>query len=175
MISEFTVGTTTIGMMPIPDNPDVPRRQRERETVALLLRRMLAREARLTHAPDGTPLLEGYNISISHSRALAVVALDTERQVGIDAEEMRPQLVRIKERYLSPAELDVFTTGMQLLTAWTIKEAVYKIAGAGAVEFSTAITISPDMLTARCLGRAYSIHSFDHGPTRISLATLSKE
>lgn len=175
MISEFSIGTTSIGIMPIPEIADVPRRQRERDTVALLLRRMLMQEARLTHAPDGAPLLEGWNISISHSRILAVVALDAEHHVGIDAEEMRPQLLRIKERFLSPAELEVFTTPDQLLTAWTVKEAVFKIAGAAAVEFRSAIAIAPDMLTADCLGRTYAIHSFDRGDTRISLSTLCEE
>lgn len=170
MISEFTIGSTAIGMMPIPTDSTVPRRQRERETVALLLRRMLAHEARLTHAPDGAPLLEGYNISISHSRELAVVALDTMRRVGIDAEEIRPQLRRIKERFLSPAELQAFTTDNQLLTAWTAKEAVFKIVGSAAVEFRTAISVSPDMNSAECLGRRYAIHTADHGSTRITLA-----
>lgn len=175
MISEYTIGTTSIGIMPIPDDPDVPRRQRERDTVSLLLRRMLRKEARLTHTPTGAPLLDGYNISISHSRLIAVVALDALRPVGIDAEEMRPQLLRIKERFLSPVELSVFTTPIQLLTAWTVKEAVFKIAGAEAVEFRSAVAIAPDMLTADCLGRTYAIHSFDHGDTRISLATLCEE
>lgn len=173
MISEFTIGSTAIGIMPIPADSAVPRRQRERETVALLLRRMLVHEARLTHAPDGAPLLEGYNISISHSRDLAVVALDAVRRVGIDAEEMRPQLLRIKERFLSPGELKVFTTDEQLLTAWTAKEAVFKIVGSPAVEFRTVIKIAPDMLTALCLGARYSLTTFTHGLTRITLAFLT--
>lgn len=172
MTGDITIGTTTIGIMPIPADTSLPRRQREKETVARLLRRMLGHEVELTHAPDGAPLLPHHHISISHSRDLAVVALDAMRTVGIDAEEQRPQLQRIKERFLSPQESQTFTAPKQLLTAWTIKEAVYKIAGAAAVEFRTAITVAPDMRTAQCLGRRYDIHTFDHGDTRISLAYI---
>lgn len=170
MTCDLTVGTTAIGIMPIETDLSTPRRQREKEVVAKLLHRMLGYEAELTHSPDGAPLLPNYNISISHSRDIAVVALDPMRPVGIDAEEMRPQLMRINERFLSPKELSVFTTPGQLLTSWTIKEAVYKIAGKDAVEFRTSIDIAPDMLSAHCLGQTYSLNSFDHGATRITLA-----
>lgn len=170
MTADITIGTTSIGIMPIPADSSLPRRQREKAAVAELLQRMLGHEANLSHTSEGAPLLPDYHISISHSRDLAVVALDAVRPVGIDAEEMRPQLQRIKERFLSPQELQSFTTPRQLLTAWTIKEAVYKIAGAVAVEFRKAITIAPDMRSAHCLGRLYAIHTFDHGDTRISLA-----
>ncbi len=172
MTGQIIIGTTYIGIIPIEADISLPRRQREKEAVVRLLRHMLGHDAELTHTPEGAPLLPGYHISITHSRDLAVVALDAVRAVGIDAEEMRPQLQRIKERFLSPQELQTFNTPQQLLTAWTIKEAVYKIAGAAAVEFRTAINIAPDMLSARCLGRRYAIHTFDHGSTRISLAYL---
>ncbi len=170
MTCDFSVGTTYIGIMPIPDDPSVPRRQRERETVAQLLERMLGHETEVTHDPHGAPHIAHYNISISHSRRLAAVALDACRPIGIDAEEARPQLIKIKERFLSPQEQSVFTEPHQLLTAWTIKEAVYKIAGAAAVEFRTAITICPDMSSASCLGRHFAIRTFDDGATRITLA-----
>lgn len=173
MTCDLSVDTTCISFMPVPDEPTVPRRRRERQAVAQLLQRMLGHEADLTHAPDGAPLLPGYYISISHSRDLAVVALDAVRPVGIDAEEWRPQLQRIKERFLSPQELALFATPGQLLTAWTIKEAVYKLAGAAAVEFRTAITISPDMRSADCLGKRYAIHTFVNGATCISLSVNS--
>lgn len=172
MTCDLSTGTTAIGIMPIPADISLLRRQREKQAVERLLRRMLGHDAELTHSSSGAPLLPGYHISISHSRDLAVVALDAVRPVGIDAEEMRPQLLRIKERFLSPQESQVFNTPQQLLTAWTIKEAVYKIAGAAAVEFSAAINIAPDMRSAQCLGSRYAIHTFDHGATRISLAYL---
>lgn len=170
MTCDFSVGTTAIGIMPIPADTSVPRRQRERLSVALVLRRMLGHDVEVAHNSDGAPHIPDYNISISHSQNLAVVALDAVRKIGIDAEEMRPQLLRIRERFLSPPELSIFTTPGRLLTAWTIKEAVYKIAGTEAVEFRTAIAIAPDMHTAECLGRKYAIYTFDHGATRISLA-----
>lgn len=170
MTCDFTIGTTAIGIMPIPADASVPRRQREKLSVALVLRRMLGHDVEVAHDSDGAPHIPHYNISISHSHKLAVVAIDAVRKIGIDAEEMRPQLLRIKERFLSPRELSMFTTPGQLLTAWTIKEAVYKIAGASAVEFRTAISVSPDMRSASCLGRKYAIHTFDHGDTCISLA-----
>lgn len=106
-----------------------PRRQRERDAVAGILRRLLGREAEVRHRPDGSPYLEGGpHISISHSRHAAAVALSDESGIGIDVEEDRTaQLAAVAPRVLTPAELAVYAPS-RLLEAWTIKEAAFKAA-----------------------------------------------
>lgn len=66
------------------------------------------------------------SVSISHCRAGVAVAFDEFRTVGVDIETLRPQLQRVKTRFLSQAQLETMVTPAQLLEAWTIKEALYK-------------------------------------------------
>ena len=81
------------------------------------------------HYEDGAPYLRGeetLNISISHSRTGVAIALDDKR-VGVDVEEMSEKLSRVREKFLSAAEDDLFGHSPEgLLKAWTLKEAAYK-------------------------------------------------
>lgn len=118
-----------------------------------LIRRLLGNDVDLGHDVNGAPLIIGrdINISISHSRADAVVALDSSRRVGIDTETWRDQLTRVAGKFLSPAELQVYTTPRLLLRAWTVKEAVYKAASIPGLPFIGGIildTSSPEATAA---------------------------
>lgn len=95
-----------------------------------LLLRAAGPGARVIHDPDGAPLLvdSPLNISISHSRNFAALAVDADRRIGVDIEEPRlEQLRRVISKFLSPDELPEW--GERLLQAWTCKEAVFKAAG----------------------------------------------
>jgi len=104
----------------------------------------------ISHHPDGAPFLPLFPdiaISISHCRDLAAVAIADSHSpsFGIDIETPRPQQLRnVAPRFLSTG--DILSTGnilptehtkghslpddntdtSLLLTAWTIKEAVFK-------------------------------------------------
>ena len=82
------------------------------------------------HRPDGSPVIRGLGreISVSHSRRFLALTVGADlRRIGVDIEEPRPsQLLRVRDRFLSPAEQDFWAD--DLLTPWTIKEAVYKAA-----------------------------------------------
>ena len=110
--------------------PGESRRESERATVAELLRSHYGREMTLGHTESGAPLLQDAdeNISVSHSARRAVVTLSRRPGVGIDTETLRPQLERVKKKYLSAEEQRVYRELHDLLWAWSAKEAVYKAA-----------------------------------------------
>lgn len=107
------------------------RRQAETEAVGRLVRHLFGPEARLAHRTDGSPVIERNHteISVSHTKTHAFMATHPCLRIGIDAEQPRRQLISVAGKFLSPSESGRFATLDRLLTAWTIKEAVYKAAG----------------------------------------------
>ena len=91
----------------------------------------------VSHREDGSPYVEGKDIeiSVSHSRRCAALAVSSRGRVGVDIEDNRAeQLRRVAARVLSEAEMDVYGPGATgAVRAWTLKEAAYKaVAGAPA-------------------------------------------
>lgn len=113
-----------------------------RNAVANLIASRLGPQVRLLHDPEGAPLLAGsnLNISVSHSRNFAAIMLHPSLRCGIDIEEPRPaQLERVRTKFLSPAEQ---VSTLNLLRAWTAKEAVFKAAGIPGLGLSMIDTLS---------------------------------
>lgn len=121
-----------------------PRRQAERAATMRLIRALLGSDAELGHSPDGAPLITGssINISVSHSRLYAAIAIDPHRRIGIDTETWRDQLLRVAPRFLSSHEQALYSTPALLLHAWTVKEAVYKAAGITGLPLAEGIRLS---------------------------------
>ncbi|MDE6311675.1 MAG: 4'-phosphopantetheinyl transferase superfamily protein [Muribaculaceae bacterium] len=144
----------------IPETPG-ERQERSRGAVMALLRYAFGPDIVLEHREDGAPFLPGYPdvyISISHSRHYAAVAT-APYAVGVDIEEPREQLRRVAPRVLSDRELAMCTELPQLLRAWTIKEALYKLhPGREACDFRNNIRIAPPTVTGL---RARIIHEGD--------------
>jgi 4'-phosphopantetheinyl transferase len=77
--------------------------------------------------------------NLSHSAALAVVALTDGRAVGVDVEKVRPDVAHedIARRFLSPAEADTLLAlppeqrTLAFFRAWTRREALVKMLGLG--------------------------------------------
>ncbi len=165
------IGSTLIGLTKIPAGAPLQRRQRERTAVAMVLAQ-IAPECVLSHNSDGAPILASergsLNISISHSQRLAAVAIDPQRTIGIDAEEWRPALDRVKTRFLTNGELGWVDTPEALLKAWTVKEAVYKAAGRRLLT-SQEIEIAPNWEMAAADGCDYSLEYIKIGTTQVTL------
>ena len=101
-------------------------RQQERLCVHALLQEMTgSEELIINHAPSGKPMLEGYQISISHTRGYAALMLSTEEQVAVDIEQRSDRVQRIAKRFLRPDEHA--NTTEQMLAHWSAKETVYKL------------------------------------------------
>lgn len=110
------------------------------------------------HYHNEAPFIYGDDsrISISHADRLLVVAtlpptpevdlsvFSTRAAMGIDAEPAhREQVLKIRERFLSDAELDMIPASdlRPNIIAWTAKEAVYKAAMTEGLDFRTQIII----------------------------------
>lgn len=128
MIKSWQQGTTMVAYR-LYDSGEVPlSRAQEHDEAVRLLCELLGRPVTVEHGPNGVPRLKelGGSVSISHCKAGVAVAFDAERTVGVDIETLRPQLERVKTRFLSPRQLADVATLHQLLDAWTVKEALYK-------------------------------------------------
>lgn len=132
---------TRIYAAPIACERDVKtgRRAAEQEAVAGLLREAFGMQgAKVEHHPSGAPYLAGhegerFEISISHSIGMAVVALAPKgERIGVDCESAgrARQLRRIAARFIAPEDLERWSATDELLyQAWTIKEAAFKASG----------------------------------------------
>lgn len=141
-----------------------------RSAVDRLVARAAGPNVRIIHDPDGAPLLVGspLNISISHSRHFAAVAVDPDRRIGIDIEEPRmEQLQRVISKFLTPDEIPEWSD--RLLQAWTCKEAVFKAAGIPTIGLASirlvgsSVAITPD-------GRQFRLQTVETADYTLSTA-----
>jgi len=161
----FPYSGATVGIAPVePPNyaltakllPFLPpyaheRRKNEWLCSRILLEQVSGHEApSLQYTPEGKPFLpDGGKVGISHSRQMAAVIWHPHLDVGIDAEELRPQLFKIKEKFLSVSELAlIHPDDLRTLTAfWCAKEAIYKWYGLKELQFNQHIVLQNVQLT----------------------------
>ncbi len=164
------IDDTLVAWMPVPTHDRGSRRMAERHAVAQLMRMLGHDPDKLTHTADGAPQMPGCHISVSHSRRLAVVAISTTQPVGIDAEEQRPTLQRVRHKFVN-ADEEAWITDTDLLQLWTVKEAVYKLAGVRGLAFTDIVTAC-DWTLASALGRQYKLTFLPLGDTMVCLSTM---
>lgn len=133
---------------PIPVDGKINRQERERRVVKELLHEFFDAETEVYHHDNGAPYLahNEFNISISHSCVRAVVALSKQEGIGIDTETLRPQLERVKDKYLSEEERQRYTGLSDMLWAWSAKEAVYKATMKPGLSLKDGIKIKSERL-----------------------------
>ncbi|MFY0571951.1 4'-phosphopantetheinyl transferase family protein [Archangium lansingense] len=93
----------------------------------------LARQVEVLPDPQGVPQLHlqagfgSLEVSLSHARALSVVAVTAEGRVGVDVESVAPVEERLWHFFLTPAERTRCEQEPELaLKLWVLKEALYK-------------------------------------------------
>jgi phosphopantetheinyl transferase len=94
----------------------------------------------LQFSPDGKPLLHPPTANINHSHAgnYAILATHPNRSVGVDVEQLRPQLLRIYPRFCNAKEMEALGPAPDLSTLllfWCAKEAIYKAVGQKGTDF----------------------------------------
>lgn len=171
MIRTQTTNGITIAFADIPEGSRNDRRQRERTTIEHMLAILLGSSVILRHTDDGAPFIDGaehMHISISHSQTQAAVAISHNIPIGIDTETMRPQLERVKDKYLSPAEQTEWNTLILKLTAWCIKEAAYKAYGIPGIDFVNDIKIDLNG-NVNVAGKTFTYTIVEQTPTQVTV------
>lgn len=126
---------TIIYLSPISAGSSISHRELEKQAVRDIIAEVCGPECMLCHDAQGAPYLckndkpVPVHISISHSAKLACVAFNSTTRIGIDIENIRPQLRRVASRFLNEEERSFIKTDFDLLKAWTAKEATFKAAG----------------------------------------------
>lgn len=119
-----------VGELPRPAGVDLSDihaevRLREKLTEYCLLRAMTSRDGiAIVHNHAGKPFIEGFHISISHTRGWAAMMLSEKNKVGVDIEYYSDRVNRIADRFIRSDEQN--TDLHHRLVNWTAKEAVYK-------------------------------------------------
>ena len=108
-----------------------PKRLRETQMVRHILKKILPNH-KIRYYENGQPYLEPFDkfVSVSHSFPYAVLAI-SEKKIGVDIEQVKDRIDKIKHKFLHPKEIDWLSraeSGIEHLTAiWCIKEALFKI------------------------------------------------
>lgn len=103
-------------------------RRREFLAVRALLHEMLGAEKgslEIEYLQSGKPVLDGYQISISHTKGFAAVILSKEHNVAIDIEYSSARVERIVSKFMRVDEIANNT--LQQLIHWSAKETIYKL------------------------------------------------
>lgn len=122
--------TETVGEMPKPSRADLSdtyaeRRLLEKLTIYALLHAMTGKnDLVIRHEPSDKPELNGYEISISHTRGWAALMLSSSTPVAVDIEYYADRVSKVADRFIRPDE-DGSTLNHQLIN-WSAKETTYK-------------------------------------------------
>lgn len=103
-------------------------------------------------APSKKPfvLQDNLHFSLSHCKDYAAAIISKDSPVGIDVEWILPKIERVKERFLSPPELDLCQSESnkrqeslyKMVTLfWCAKECIYKWDGRGQLSFKRNMKI----------------------------------
>lgn len=77
------------------------------------------------HESSGKPRLDGWSVSVSHTRGWVAIILSTDFQVGIDVEYTSDRVSKVVDRFIREDEQR--KTLSQQLINWSAKETVYKL------------------------------------------------
>lgn len=132
-------------------------RQMERMAVDGLLGKLLG-DVVLSHDKNGKPLLEGYNVSISHTvkrqKGYVAIMLSKTHEVGVDIEYVSDRVMKIAGRFLRTDENP--TTVADNLVCWCAKEAVYKLFSSDDLTYQQ-MRVSSDLTMVENLKRNVSV------------------
>lgn len=117
-------------------------------SVRALLRKMLNREVRIIYNGNRKPYLDdgSFNISISHSKRLTSILLNSKKRVGIDLEYMSHRIREVAHKFINDNESikkNVPTEKYHLYIHWCAKEALYKICDKKDLNFKLHLLIKP--------------------------------
>jgi len=124
--------------------------QRKKQWLAyrLLIKKMMNNEdIRIQYSDSGKPMLDvaGYHVSVAHTADYAAAIISRSGRVGIDIEEIKPRITKVKEKFLSQKELSFISEEyfLEKLTAfWGAKESMLKLCGIRHLDFRNEMKVS---------------------------------
>ncbi|MBR4840524.1 MAG: 4'-phosphopantetheinyl transferase superfamily protein [Paludibacteraceae bacterium] len=127
------------------------KRRQEFLTSRVMLKVLLDCENEICHDEDGKPSIEGnpMKISISHTNGYLAMLLHSHAIVGIDIEQKREKIFRVKNRFLSTDEIAHTSHKNEmdhLLLQWSAKESMFKMMNQRDIDFQQDLHIEPFIL-----------------------------
>lgn len=109
----------------VADQKNVKRRLETLASHALLYSMLSRKDFVVEHEPSGQPLMiEGWHVSLSHTRGFVAAELSRTERVGLDVEYESDRVRRVQDKFLRNDEQA--ETLHDLLLFWCAKEAGYK-------------------------------------------------
>lgn len=93
---------------------------------------------------NGAPILlgESKKVSFSHGFPYVGIAFSVNNNVGIDVQEIKPMVLRIKSKFLNNDELLFCGDDLKKLTLfWSAKETLFKLYQDGEVDFKKHLSV----------------------------------
>jgi 4'-phosphopantetheinyl transferase len=101
-------------------------------------------DVEVNYDANNKPFLQNssHKISISHAKNTLCVAMHAQHDVGVDIEFATPRMLSLQNRFCNANELAKYANNAKaLLSIWCAKEALYKVIGSEAVDFSKQLEI----------------------------------
>lgn len=127
--------TESVAQLPVPQYIDLSgihseNRIKEELVICQLLQVLTCRDdLQINHEPSGKPVVDGYQISLSHTRGWAAMILAEDdgvgRSVGIDIEYYSDRVNKVADRFIRQDEQNDSLS--HRLINWSAKETVYKL------------------------------------------------
>lgn len=130
------------------DNLKHEKRKKEFLCVRIALNDTLDKEVKIIYDEHRKPAIADnkMHLSISHSGPFFALMLHPRSDVGIDLECRTNRVLNVYKRFLNTQEQELFyhpedTRSLEIV--WSAKEALYKIIGHNAVDFTKSLTVHP--------------------------------
>lgn len=112
-----------------------------------LLKTICCEEKQICYTESGKPYLSdnSYKISITHTKGYVAVLIHSILEVGIDIEQQSNRVLKLKERFMSAAELsnlDSTNEATHALLYWSAKETLFKILPESEIDFREHLHIN---------------------------------
>jgi phosphopantetheinyl transferase len=102
----------------------------------------------------GAPHIEGWHLSVSHTRGLAAVRVSQE-PCGVDVESAERDLSAVRSRFVSPQEEMLADAGRAdfAVSVWCAKEVMYKMSGRRGLDFLYDLRVGSSDLARGRIGK----------------------
>jgi phosphopantetheinyl transferase len=133
-------------------------RKKEWLSVRALLVEIGIDKPEIEYFESGKPRLANTNrsFSITHATHMCGIILSNSTHCGIDLEHKDRSVERVRSRFLSQTEKEIFPANWGL-RLWCAKEAVFKAANQNNVDFSKQIQLSPSKFTSNMVEGTFKI------------------